>query len=193
MIKKDWTDEAIIQAIKGSPKEREIVFQYIYLNAGWRTTFINWSNQQKSNTTDGKDAFQMALIAFDKSVRSNQFQFKGKLKNYFLKVAKHKWIDIQRKKRPSNEIEALAEEEMIDSVENVYISKEKKQYLLKALAQIQGRCKILLWLYALGYTNKEIAKEIGFSSPAMANKATYRCRLEWRVFFENNPNWKELI
>ncbi len=126
MIEKDWTDKKLINAIKGQTKDREAAFRHIYVKSGWRSTFLTWSAQQKSSVSDGKDAFQMALLAFDKSVRGNQFKHQGKLKYYFLKIAKNKWIDIQRKKRLVDGLNEGTEEEIIEDVENVYISKEKR-------------------------------------------------------------------
>ena len=193
MRKDDWTDEKIITAIKSKTKDRDNAFRYIYIESGWRNEFLKWTTSNRSSLSDFKDAFQDALIVFDKYIRNNNFRNEGKLKHYFLRIARNKWVDIQRKKRPTDEYGEFYEKEIAEDVEKLYISEEKKNYLLKALDKIKGRCKKILWLDALDYSPQEIANEMNLSSGIMASKESYRCRKRWRKFFDDNPQWKNLI
>ena len=63
----------------------------------------------------------------------------------------------------------------------------------KALDNIGVRCKKILRLKQLDHSLDEIANEVGLSSASMAKKEAYRCRIRFRKFLDDNPDWKDLI
>jgi len=184
----ELTDQDIISGIKDEPSRDRTLFAVFRL-LDWQGAAIAFVRQRGGAEEDGKEVAQHALIAFDRNIRNDRYEGRSSLKTYFLAIVKFQWLKhLERnKERPLPQPELLEAEE--ESVEVAYISEEYRQTFSEALAQIGGRCKKILELYMLDISMEEIAKAMNLANADMAKKAAYRCRMNFREFLQNHPDW----
>lgn len=193
MREHQWTDAAIIEAIKGKEDARDRALYHIVYQTGWKKMVAHYVLQSGGDAADADDVFQEALLQFERSVRFSRFEGKSALKTYFFIIAKRRWWRMSKQRRPTQELSPVHYDAVAESAEAHVISEEKREYLRKATAQIGERCQKILQLYQLDYSMGEIAEAIGLSSDDMAKKEAYRCRMRLRQFLENNQDWKNLL
>lgn len=193
MRAKQWTDAAIIEAIRGTEQTRNLALYYIVYETDWKKMTVNYVLQNGGETYAGEDAFLEALLQFERNIRLGYFEGRSALKTYFFIIAKRYWWKIMRQHKITGELSTEHYVGTEESAEASFISKEKREYLSKAIAQIGERCQKILQLYQLDYSMEEIAQAIGLSSDEMAKKESYRCRMRLRQFLENNPAWKNFL
>ncbi len=71
-----WTDEAILQCIKGATAERENALRYIVQQSNWREQVHYFILQNGGDTEIAKDIFQETLVIFDRNLA--RVNLKGK-------------------------------------------------------------------------------------------------------------------
>lgn len=189
----NWTDEEISKAIKAGDNSREKAIEHIFYKLDWRGIAIAFVVKHGGNEFDGDEVAQLAMIGIDKNIRQGKYEGKSSLKTYFLSIVKFQWYKLLRGRKPLDEFNPEQHDLTENSVEDSYISQEKKTYLAKALGNIGDRCKKILLLRQLEYSLEEIAQQSGLSSAAMAKKEIYRCRMRFRDFLNQHPEWKDLI
>lgn len=172
--------------------EREQVFTYLYLHAGWQEKVAKLVQQEGGDSSSGEDVFQETLLLLDRNIRENKFQNHSSLQTYFMGIARQYWFNQRRKKRPLALPAAIIQLDEQD-LEKEVLEKEREQLIEQILQHIGDHCKKVLSLYKLSLSNEEIARELGLSSPEMAKKYTYRCREKFRLFIEKHPVFKELL
>ena len=189
MSKSQLSDEQLLKMITGNEAERDDAMRYIFHSQEWQNMVKYHVMQNRGNEQDGEDTFQETMIVFDRHLRAGNFKGGSSLKTYFMAIAKQYWWGQLRKKHPQQEFSVQQHDTQEESVELKLISTQKKDFFAQALAQIGERCKRILELYMLHYSNLEIADQLAFSSADMAKKETYRCRMKLRDFFNSNPEW----
>lgn len=193
MPSKNWDEEKLIRAIRGKEQEREAALKFIYQNQEWKRIAERFVLQNSGNSFDAEDVFQEAIIQLDKNIRKGKFEGRSALQTYFVAIAKFTWLKKLQRSRPTDEIQSQHFDEIEESPEIRFMTEEKAGYLRKAMALFGERCKKIFKLYILSYSMEEIAQAIGLSSPAMAKKESYRCRVRLKEFFDENPEWKALV
>jgi RNA polymerase sigma factor (sigma-70 family) len=185
-------DKTLMAHICGAEAQRDAALKMFFSDMKLRGIVINHVRQQGGNDADGEDVFQDAMIAFDQNIREGKFEGKSALRTYFIAIAKWKWHNRQRQHR-TVELESTHYDEVVPSVEVTVLSDERKSLIEEALTQIGERCKNILTLYKESYNNEEIAQTFGFSSPEMAKKESYRCRIRFRDYLQSKPHLFELF
>jgi RNA polymerase sigma factor (sigma-70 family) len=186
-------DKDIIDGIKAGGIAREKALYHIFFQSDWKGLAIRYVLQNKGDQHDGDDIAQMALIILDRNIRLEKFRGQSALKTYFLAIARLQWLKKLRDRKSTDELQPEHYETSGGNVEDSYINDERKTYLEKALDNIGARCKKILRLKQLDHSLDEIAQEVGLSSASMAKKEAYRCRIRFRKFLDDNPDWKDLI
>jgi RNA polymerase sigma factor (sigma-70 family) len=194
MHQQNWTDEHLIQAIKGHDEAlSDRALQFILQSREWKLPVLRFILQNGGNEADGEDVFQEAVIGLYLNVRRNRFNGDSKLYAYFFGIARRKWLEALRKRKPTEEFMPQHETTDTESPETTFLTEEKKHYLEAVIDQFGERCQKVLTLYKLDYSMQEIAQRMGMSSADMAKKDTYRCRKRIYQFFEENPDWKNFF
>lgn len=181
-------DESIVAGIQGTAAERDQALQQFFRrHHGLRGQVISYVATTGGNEQDGEDIFQDTVVLFDRQIRNSGFQGKSTLATFFFSIAKFHWIGKRRRRRPISELPERRGDESVESPEINYISEENRSILTQALEQMGEKCQKLLSLYKLNYSMEEIAEAMGLSSPAMAKKDAYRCRMKLREYLTKRP------
>ena len=175
------TDEQIIQALLGSIQQREEVFTYLYRSSGWREWVAQHVCLEGGDEPAGEDVFQETLILFDRNIREGRFREDSSLQTYFLGIAKQYWFNRRRNIRPQS-LPLEYDRPDHHNPEHITLQNERQHMINQILQAMGDHCKKVLELYKLSMTNEEIARELGLSSPEMAQKYAYRCREKFRAF-----------
>ncbi len=156
---------------------------------GWRKAAIAYVKQHGGSEQDGEEVASDALLAFDRSLRNDQFRGASSLKTYFLSIAKRRWWKMLQSRRPDTTTppEFIAGDD--DNVEALFIKEEFKEVFNQALALAGERCKRIFEMVMLEMSMAEIALAMHLDNAHMAKKAAYRCRMAMREFLQTHPAW----
>ncbi len=184
MLNVNWTDDALLDAIKSGGAEREAALKRLYLRPGLREAVIRLVRDNQGSLQDAQDVFQETLILFDRNVREGRFEGRSLLGTYFVAIAKWHWITVRRKQNRYTDLAPIHYEAAVESPEATTIRDEQRQMLQNALEQMGGRCKELLLLYQMEHPMEEIAQLMGYNNADVAKKEAYRCRIRLREVLE---------
>lgn len=186
------TDTAIINRIKDG-NAREAMLYLIFEKKGWKADAIAWAMKHGAPKETAEEVAIDALIGLDKSIRHDKFEGKSSLKTYFLTIVKFQWFK-RASRQDKTKTQELSENVSLADAPIDLPNELETQAYRQVLAQIGERCKRLLTLSIIDEeTMKEVAMNFGLSSPEMAKKETYRCRLKMREFLEKHPAWLERL
>jgi RNA polymerase sigma factor (sigma-70 family) len=191
------TDESLIQAICGLPKDREAALYYFYTLPQLHNTVKQYVKSAGGNIADYQDVFQEAFLAFDYNIRHQKFQGNASLQTYFLRIAFNISFKKYKKKPFSIDFEADIPDIETKNIETHIIESEltvgQNKALDSALGKMGEKCKALLLLSGIAQSNEEIAQVMGFSSADMAKKELYRCREKFRNYLHEHPLVKNML
>jgi RNA polymerase sigma factor (sigma-70 family) len=178
----------IINSIKDG-NTREAMLYTLFEKKGWKADAIAWAMQHGAPREIAEEVAIDALIGLDRAIRNGNFEERSSLKTYFLKIVKFQWFkraSRQGKIKTQELLENMSpEEDPLDLPSEI-----EQQAYEQVLSQIGERCKQLLTLSIIDEESlKDVAEKFGLSSPEMAKKETYRCRLRMREFLEKHPAW----
>jgi RNA polymerase sigma factor (sigma-70 family) len=194
MTPQNPTDADLIAAIQGTREAREKALQTLFQTGIWQQIVVRYVQQHGGSEQDGKDVFQDTMILFDRNIRSNTFEGRASLQTYFVGIAKWRWLAVQRQRKNLVELDTAEHiKEAVQSPENQMISDEKRLLFDESLAQLGKRCQALLGLVRLEYSMKEIADALELSSPEMAKKNAYECRMKFRAYLEKHPKLLKIL
>jgi RNA polymerase sigma factor (sigma-70 family) len=193
MTTPDWTDQALIKAIRGGGAARDAALQHLYLRPGLREAVFRHVLDHGGRREDAQDIFQESLVIFDRNLREGRFEGKSALTTYFVAIAKWRWLTVRRQQGRYTELDPIHFDGEVDSPEQDALRAEQRELLQDALGRIGDRCKQLLTLYQLEYSMKEIAEQMQYESADVAKKEAYRCRLRLRDLLEKSPEWSHLL
>jgi RNA polymerase sigma factor (sigma-70 family) len=185
-------DTALIAGIRGTTAQRDVALRTFFSDLELRSIVLNIIRQNGGQDADGEDAFQDTMILFERNIREGRFEGKSSLRTYFIGIAKWQWHNRQRQHR-TVEWQPTEHDQTIPSVEVEVLSEERKGLIEQALTQIGERCKAILMLYKQSYSNEEIAQTFELSSPDMAKKESYRCRIRLKEYIQSQPHLFELF
>jgi RNA polymerase sigma factor (sigma-70 family) len=184
MLNVNWTDDALLAAIKSGGVERDAALKRLYLRPGLREAVIRLVRDNQGSMQDAQDVFQETLILFDRNVREGRFEGRSLLGTYFVAIAKWHWLTLRRQQNRYTDLAPIHYEEAVESPEATTIRGEQRQMLQNALEQLGGRCKELLLLYQMEHPMEEIAQLMGYNNADVAKKEAYRCRIRLREVLE---------
>lgn len=179
-MKDSLTDEELLQAMKGDREERDRALRKFFFDdpfyRNWIRDFVLRLN---GTAEDAREVFQVALIDFDKYTSKDSFKGlkTSAVRTYFLEIAKHKWFDLYRKKKPMLDLKE-ADFEISESPPDVEeFSEEEVQVLNFGLQHLDARCRdMLMAKYIDGLSMKQIAEKFGFHRERRAINQMARCK-----------------
>lgn len=182
-------EKEILAALLGSEANRREAFNWIFKKSGWREWVVQHVRQHDGDEQMGEDVFQETTILFDRNLREGRFRGESSVRTYFFGIAKQHWFNRRRSLR---KIEALENQQFADvqgeSSEQIFEQEERRLTVESILQAIGEHCQRVLALYKLSFSNEEIARELGLSSPELAKKYAYRCREKFREFVVSRPD-----
>jgi len=169
-----YTDTEVIAAIKSGGPGRQKVIRFLYDDASLKSKIIQFVSRNSGNYQDGEDMFHEGIIVFDRNIRQNKFKEETSIQGYLYSICRFLWMNQIRK------TEQVTPEALL-------FNEEQKDILRSLVGQLGERCQKILELWKLSYSMEEIAKELGFSSAAMARKNKYRCHKSLLEIVHKHP------
>lgn len=193
MIRKKWTDQALVQAICGSDLERDAALQHWFSDRTLQKQVHAYVRTHQGNEQDAEDVYTESLITFDRLIRNGQFEQRASLRTFFLRISRWQWYMMQRKRGRTSEWTDQQEMEAPDNLELQFLNQEKENLLEQLINQLGDRCKSVLRLYRLRYSMREIADLTGLSSEEMATKTAHQCRNKLKTLILSEADWLDLL
>ncbi len=187
-----WTDEKILEAVKGKPEERLRALRHFFSDEALLPAVTGYVLKHGGNRQDGEDVFQDAAILFERNLREGRFRGDSSLRTYFIGIAKWRWVSNRRKNKSHIELEKIPEREARNTPDVRVIEGERRRLIDAMLAQLSKKCEQLLKLYMLRHSMKEIAQALGIKGGGeQAKKDAYKCRKKLRAFIQENPHLQD--
>ncbi len=195
MVKKNWTEEKLIAAIKHSPEERNEAMRFLVEEMGLYFIVKAEVLSGGGDEADAKDLFQECVLVLYHAILDGAFRGDSKLSTYFTTVARRSWWRMKSRNNRERAFEPAKSgipglEEAPDAA---IIEGEERLALRRAISQMSQRCQQLLGQWMHGLSPDRIAEQMGFSSGHLAKKETYRCRKRLRRLLDENPGLKARV
>ncbi|MEM6347737.1 MAG: sigma-70 family RNA polymerase sigma factor [Bacteroidota bacterium] len=153
------------------------------LNLAYRGYLVQQKQKLKLSEEDVIDCYTDAVVAVSEHVVDGRFAGESRLSTYFFRIFSNRCIDKLRsnttniKKAQQDWSEAFVH--LPDRAQDFLRSmmdQEKLELVLSYLDALGERCRQILWYSAYwGYSPKEIAEKMNFSSPKSASSQRYQC------------------
>ncbi len=184
-----FTDTEIVEAIKSGGRGRQDVIRFLYKQQDLKGKIIQFVQRNSGNFQDGQDMFHEGIIVMDRNIRQDKFKMESSVNGYIFSICRFLWMNQIRKQ---GKMTLTEDNSRLDDVEETtpetqLFDEEQKTVLRKLLSNLGERCQKILELWKLSYSMDEIAKELNFSSPAMARKNKYRCQKSLMDIVGKNP------
>ncbi len=190
-----YTDETLVAMIQGSDKHRDEAIQYVLKS--WHSEVVAVLNRQGANKAEMEYTIPEAIIVFDKHIRKGTFRKESNLKTFFIGICKQTFNNrgrsglFEKRHAPLDEIPSDSQIEET-SLTQIY-SREMTTFVQKILAALSLRCRGLLTLYMLSFTNREIKEQWNLPSDNAVSNGLYECRQKFRQLCEKSPLFKKII
>ncbi|MEM6318588.1 MAG: sigma-70 family RNA polymerase sigma factor [Bacteroidota bacterium] len=174
----NYSDTDIVTAIKRGGRNRQEVIRFLYGQKDLKSKIIQFVQRNSGNFQDGQDIFHEGIIVLDRNVRQGKFKMESSVNGYLFSICRFLWMNQIRKhsKTSLTEDNSRLDEVEEGTPETQLFSDEQKNILRQLMSNLGERCQKILELWKLSYSMEEIAKELKFSSAAMARKNKYRCQ-----------------
>jgi len=190
----DITDELLISYIRsGDSRKRSWALYQFYGDPAIRAWTLGFVSRYGGQKVDEEDVFQNAMVIFDRDIRSGKFQGASKLKTFLSGIFKLSWVGYKRKRNPTFELKREDIDSHMDSVEQEYLKKERKELLEGAIAKLGPACQQVLYYYKLSYSMKEIMNKLDMPSEGSAKKKTHSCREKLRKYLSDNSGLSQAL
>ena len=184
-----FSDEEIITAIKSGGRKRQEVIRFLYQDDALKNKIVYFVKRNSGNLEDGQDMFHEGIIVLDRNIRQDKFKGDSSIQGYLFSICRFLWMNQIRKQ---GKVSLTEDNSQLDSIaaetpESKLFTSEQKNILKQLLSNLGERCQKILELWKLSYSMEEIAKELNFSSAAMARKNKYRCHKSLLTIIEEHP------
>jgi RNA polymerase sigma factor (sigma-70 family) len=176
------TDKEIIQGLGSGYNQRVSAERTLYQQFSY---FIEGGCRKYGlSHEDSFSAYSDAVLSVIHNIVNGRFESKASLKTYLFRVFSNKCIDLVRNNSINREqmhhntgtFDLL--NSMPDRARNaieLLMDRYKESAILEYLESIGEKCKEILLYFEDGYTDKEIAERLAYSSAAVAKTTRHRC------------------
>jgi RNA polymerase sigma factor (sigma-70 family) len=176
------SDETILSGIVSDGilqrnTENKLYEQFFYLIKD--ATF-----KHKISEDDAASLYTDSVLSFIENVRNNRFQGNSAIKTYIYQIFYNKCVDFIRK-TATNKMSVHETESMDDSVfmmpdetKNVLqtlISENETNILKIKIGQLGEKCQKMVLAWSEGFTDAQIAQELGYQTANVAKTSRLRC------------------
>ena len=185
------SDEAILAGIVSDGilqrnTENKLYEQYFYFIKD--ATF-----KHKILEDEAASLYTDSVLAFIENVRLNRFQGNSAVKTYLYQIFSNKCVDFIRK-TATNKMSVHETESMDDSVfmmpdntKNILqklISENEVTILKNKIGQLGEKCQQMVLAWSEGFTDNQIAQELGYQSANVAKTSRLRCLDKLRELYK---------
>ena len=184
------SDEAILSGILSDGilqrnTENKLYEQYFYLIKD--ATF-----KHKILEDEAASLYTDTILAFIENVRSNRFQGNSAVKTYLYQIFSNKCVDFIRK-TTTNKMSVHETEQIHDSV--LMMADDSKNILQKLISEnevnilkikvglLGEKCQQMVLAWSEGFTDNQIAQELGYQTANVAKTSRLRCLEKLRELY----------
>jgi RNA polymerase sigma factor (sigma-70 family) len=186
------SDEAILSGIVSDGilqrnTENKLYEQYFYFIKD--ATF-----KHKILDDEAASLYTDSVLAFIENVRSNRFQGNSAIKTYLYQIFSNKCVDFIRKtatnKMSVHETESIDDSVfmMPDDAKNILqklISENEVSLLKIKIGQLGEKCQQMVLAWSEGFTDNQIAQELGYQTANVAKTSRLRCLDKLRELYKS--------
>jgi RNA polymerase sigma-70 factor (ECF subfamily) len=175
-------DKEILTGLQSGYKQRLMHEKKLYSSFSY---FIGEGCKKYNlNYDDGFSAYSDAVLSVIHNVSANRFDGRSSLKTYLFQIFSNKCIDLVRKittnKQQVHQTMPMPEllNQMPDHAKTIIeqlINQQKQEAIQTNLDAIGQKCRAVLLLFEDGLTDREIAEELEYNSPAVVKTTRLRC------------------
>lgn len=180
-------DAELLVALTGSEPDRRRALQHFFENPRLLQWVTRHVRMQGGSDQDGKDVFEEAFIVFERQVRTGHFRGESSLETWFHGIARWQWLAFRRKQRPTVDVEQAVLPSVEQTPEKILILEERRVILQQLLVQVGQRCQMLLGLFQLNHSMREIREMLGYSSDQVAANEVHSCREKLKKVIHQHP------
>lgn len=181
-ISKQWDDEAFLQGIAagGSVATRHENNFYEHFSHMIREAV----RKHRLSEEDASMAYSDAVLTVFDNVRNGKFERGSLLRTYLYRIFSNKCVDLLRKNTTNTTtgFEARSLDDLLvpipDTTRSILqelIRQVDHQRLYQVMQELGEKCRQLLWGWGEGYTDRELAASLNYSSVAVAKTSRNRC------------------
>lgn len=190
MLKNEYTDEELIQALRQGGGTRQKAWEYMYKS--WTGVWERVVCDLGGNPDEANEAFHEVAMTFEKVLRKPEFQLKtAALKTYLVTCVKNRWLRKRRKqtREPSNPTrEELEIRDVVDDLERQLMKDDLRQSVDHLLNTLGERCRRVLRMFSQGFSMEEIAAAEDWKDAGKAKKEKYECQEKLKNYLRDNPD-----
>lgn len=170
----------------GRPCERALKKLYDTL----RPKVIHYVKQNNGSIPEAKDVLQDAIVAVYSSIINKKFRSESALSTYTFAVVKNQWLNRLKRKRVEikyieTQDDSIFESDMLPA----YLDAERKNIIEQIFMKMGEGCKeILVKIYYLNYSMKEIVTESNYENEQVARNKKYKCMKRLKKVIQGNES-----
>lgn len=194
-MKDSLTDEELLKAMQGEREVRDQALRkFFFDNPYYREWIRAFVLRLNGTAEDAREVFQVSLIAFDENAHKASFRGSSAVRTYFLEIARHKWFDLYRKKKPTLDLK----ESDFDLLENMAELNEQSDeeilVLNYGLEHLDQRCRdMLMAKYVDGLSMVQVAEKFGFHRERRAINQMARCKEYLKAKMKKHPLYAQFF
>lgn len=187
------SDQGITEGIRTGGVQRDQALRCLYLDTALKGYILGFVRNNGGNEPDGEDVFQDAIIILERQVREGTFAGTGTVGGYLQGIARRLWLRKKTQQSNVQELQPNQENGQEDAPDVQVMEAERLDLIDEILNRIGEKCKQVLTMYKLKHTMEEIALALGFSSKDVAKNEAYQCRLRFRNYVKDRPDYLEIL
>jgi len=172
-----WTDQLLIREIRAGGQRRNRAWEYVY--KAWRGYYLSPVLRSGGQAGQVDEVLSQVMLDVERQVLKADFELReASLRTYFTEGIVRAWSRSRLVGQRRQTVELDTQTYMTgqqDSVEADFIRQERMERLDALLAQLGEKCRTILTRFAMGYSMREIAMELGYDNEQSAKNAKGKC------------------
>ncbi len=188
-----YTDKDLISDIQsgGRAEDRAITF----LLKKHSDKIVRFVTMRQGSVEDAEDVLQEGITSLVLNVRKGSFQGASSVSTYLFAICKNIWHKKFKKleRVDSMENKMLPGDETMPGPDVEVISDERRDLIMSLFDHLKSKCKEVLYLWALSYSMKEIAREMEYKSDQAAMNKKNLCLKELHSRIQTDSSMQKII
>lgn len=185
--------ELLVKIRAGGAEEEEALDDlYDYLYPG----IVNWVKKNGGSPSDGKDAFQHAMLVFYDYLRGDKFGGEQKVRAFLWQTARYAWL--MKCRRDKHDFPLADSHDTPDSgyesmMRDLLNDEDNREEILNMISQACQSCRELLELqFFQGYSNEALADHFQNKENSIKVRRS-NCLKTIREHLRSHPEYLELF
>ena len=176
------SDAELIAGIRAGGTQRRLYENKLYQK--YQSFITDGPRKHRLTEDDCASAYSDAMLAIFDHISSGRFEGRSELKTYITQIFNNKCVDAIRKKTTNRSsvhdayslddpLMQLPDESR--SIVQMLIAQSDVEKLQRHLQLLGDKCRSMIISWGEGYSDDEIAQEMGYNSAAVAKTSRLRC------------------